>query len=362
MLERVRPPHGDQRFDMETVTAETLESYLPDRLDTDSVTVEDIVQHSEGWSRNTFSITVNWETDGTEYAKRFALRSESEGGVLDTDLKQEFQVMEAVQNTGVPVPETYWFEDDEDVIGAPFFVVGHVDGEAPNAWRGSDRERLETAWADDSDLPEQFVDIAAAIHTVSPEEVPFLDQPDAIEVVEREINFWADKYAGFDLRNEPIIDEAICWFRNNPPAVEELTLVHGDFRIGNMLLDEDDITAVLDWEMARVGDPHYDLGYSSMPYLAGKLIDEQTDLVCALLEQDWYYDRYEEATGRGVDRYAVQYWEAFSIFVMVTILLTGVDRYNKAESDDVRQVWLQYPIPGLLEDMLTIMRDYAETA
>lgn len=347
---------------MESVAPETLEAYLQGQLDADAVTVEDVVQHSEGWSRNTFSFTATWEADGSEHIRRFALRSESEGGVLDTDLEKEFRVMEAVQNTAVPLPDTYWFESDEDVIGAPFFVVGHVDGEAPNTWRGSDRERLEATWEDGDDLPTQFVDAAAAIHSVSPEDVPFLDRPDPEAVVSEEIDYWAGKYEEFDLRDEPIIDEAIRWFRDNPPEIEELTLIHGDFRIGNMLIDDgDNITAVLDWEMARVGDPHYDLGYSSMPYLAGKLIDSPTDLACALIEREWYYNRYEELTDRTVDRYAVDYWCAFSMFVMITILLTGVDRYAKGESDDVRQVWLQYPIPGLLEDMLSIMREYAET-
>lgn len=348
--------------EMESVAPETLEAYLPAHLGADSVTVEDVVQHSEGWSRNTFSFTAIWEAEGAEHTRRFALRAKSEGGVLDTDLKKEFRVMDAVQDTGVPVPETHWFESDESIVGAPFFIVDHVDGEAPNTWRGSERETLEAAWEDGRDLPEQFVDAATAIHSVSPGAVPFLDRPDPDEVVEREIDRWASKYDEFNLRNEPVIDEAIRWFRDNPPVIEELTLVHGDFRIGNMLIEEGDITAVLDWEMARICDPHYDLGYSSMPYLAGKLIDRPTDLVCALLERDWYYDRYEEVTGRPVNRYAVRYWEAFGIFVMITILLTGVDRYNKGKSDDVRQVWLQYPVPGLLEDMLSIMREYGERA
>lgn len=351
----------DRGLPMEEVTAEALESYLPGRLDCESVTVDDLVQHSEGWSRNTFSFTATWSDGDDEHVNRFTLRGESEGGVLDTDLQKEFRVMDAVQDTGVPVPETYWYEEDEGIFDAPFFVVDFATGEAPNTWQHSDREPLEAAWTDGGDLPQQFVDAAAAIHSVPPDEVPFLDRPDPDDVVEREIDHWAGKYETLDLREEPVIDEAIRWFRDNPPTVSELTLVHGDFRIGNMLIDDGEITAVLDWEMARLGDPHYDLGYSSMPYLAGKLVDRPTDLVCALVERDWYYDRYEEVSGRTVDRYAVRYWEAFAIFVMVTILLTGVDRYNKGTSDDVRQVWLQYPIPGLLEDMLAIMREYGET-
>lgn len=347
---------------IEDVTNELIEEYLIGRFDTETVSVTDLVKHTEGWSRNTFSFTARWDDEGSEVTHRFVLRSEAEGGVLDTDIEKEFRVMDAAQATDAPVPETYWYEDDQAVIGAPFFVVSHVEGEAPNTWKGSDRVTLEEAWETRNGLPEQFVEAAAEVHSMSPEDVPFLENPGADELVEHELDRWVTKYEATDLRSEPILDEAIRWFRENPPEVEELTVVHGDFRIGNMLIEDEEITALLDWEMARIGDPMFDLGYSSMPYLAGKLIDEPTDLVCALLEQEWYFERYEELTGRPIDRYAVDYWQAFAIFIMITILLTGVDRYRRGESDDVRQVWLQYPVPGLLEDLLGILREHVETA
>lgn len=343
------------------VTTEALEAYLADRLETESVTVSDLVKHPEGWSRNTYSFTGTWD-DGGETTNRFVLRSEAEGGVLDTDLEKEYRVMDAAQRTDAPTPQTYWYESDEDFVGAPFFVVDHVPGDPPNTWRGSDRSMLEAAWESRNGVPEQFVDAIAEVHTMTPADVPFLDSPGVDGVVERELDRWGGKYEALNLRSEPIVDEALEWFREHPPEIDQVTVVHGDFRIGNMLIDDDDITALLDWEMARLGDPMYDLGYSSMPYLAGKLIDERTDLVCAVVERDWYYDRYKELTGRTVDRYAVRYWEAFSIFVMITILLTGVDRFDRGESDDVRQVWLQYPIPGLLEDLLAILREHVGVA
>jgi aminoglycoside phosphotransferase (APT) family kinase protein len=345
----------------EPVTTDALEEYLVGRFGTETVAVRDLVKHPEGWSRNTYSFTATWDDEG-ETTNRFVLRSEAEGGVLDTDLEKEYRVMDAAQETDAPVPRTHWYEADPDVIGAPFFVVDHVSGEAPNTWRGSDRAMLEDAWETRNGLPEGFVDAAAEVHSMSPEDVPFMENPGVDGVVERELDRWVGKYESHDLRSEPIVDEAIRWFRENPPEIDELTVVHGDFRIGNMLIDDGEITALLDWEMARLGDPMYDHGYSSMPYLAGKLIDEPTELVCAVADREWYYDRYEELTGRTVDRYAVEYWQAFAIFVMITILLTGVDRYDRGESDDVRQVWLQYPIPGLLEDLLEILRNHVETA
>ena len=158
---------------------------------------------------------------------------------------------------------------------------------------------------------------------MSPDDVPFLENPGVDGVVERELDRWVGKYERHGLRSEPIIDEAIRWFRENPPDIDELTVVHGDFRTGNTLINDEEITALLDWEMARLGDPMYDLGYSSMPYLAGKLIDRPTELVCAVADREWYYERYEELTGREVDRYAVEYWQAFAVFVMISSCSPG---------------------------------------
>jgi aminoglycoside phosphotransferase (APT) family kinase protein len=155
------------------------------------------------------------------------------------------------------------------------------------------------------------------------------------------------------------VEEALRWFRANKPEVPEQTLVHGDFRIGNMLVDGEELSAVLDWELARVGDPMYDLGYASTYYFAGKLINpiERPELACSLLEREWFYDQYEKRTGREVDRDRVRYWRAFSAFVMMTISLAGVHRFREGQANDVRSAWFQYTVPGLVEDQLAIARE-----
>jgi aminoglycoside phosphotransferase (APT) family kinase protein len=126
-----------------------------------------------------------------------------------------------------------------------------------------------------------------------------------------------------------------------------------------MLVDGDDLTAVLDWELARIGDPLYDLGYASLQYFAGKLIEptERPELACSLLEREYLYDEYERRSGRTVDRERVRYWRAFSAFVMMTIGLSGVDQFRQGNTDDVRSAWFQYIVPGLVEDMLAIVRE-----
>ncbi|WP_245800686.1 phosphotransferase [Natrinema saccharevitans] len=155
-------------------------------------------------------------------------------------------------------------------------------------------------------------------------------------------------YRSAELKREPAVEEAIRWFRANAPTVPETTLVHGDFRIGNALIDGDRITGLLDWEFARVGDPLFDLGYASTRYFAGKLVEpiERPELACSLLEREWFYDEYERRTGRTVDRERVRYWQAFSAFVMLTICCWGASQYETGSSDDVRNAWFQYPVPG----------------
>lgn len=370
---------------MSDVTAGALESYLTGRLSAD-VSISDLHEHVEGWSRDTVSFTARWNEEGEQRERRLVVRAESDAQIEGdsaaegNDVETEFRTMAVAEDTSVPVPETYWYEGDRSVLGGRFFVVGHLPGDAPMVWDREQRQDLYRAWDereanegdgkadgrakggsenDGGSLPSQFVDAAAGIHTLDAEDVPALADcpPDA--VVERELDRWVGRYRASTVRPEPAVEECIRWFRANPPEIPETTLVHGDFRIGNILVNEGELTGVLDWELARIGDPLYDLGYASTYYFAGKLIEpiERPELACSLLDREWFYDEYERRSGRRVDRERVRYWRAFSAFVMMTIGLAGVHRFRTGETDDVRAAWFQYIVPGLVEDMLAIVRE-----
>lgn len=346
---------------MADVTRAALEAALSERFDAD-VSVRDLREHVEGWSRDTVSFTATWTPNGDPVTRRFVVRAESDAqieghGDVGNDIETEYRTMDAVQDAAVPVPETILWEGDRERMGGRFFVVSFSPGDAPVVWNRADRELLYDHWDRDSDLPSQVVDAAAGIHAVGPERVPFLDRP--ADYVEWEIDRWERVYRESTTSPEPAVEEAIRWFKANRPDVPELTLVHGDFRIGNMLIQGDDLTAVLDWELARVGDPLYDLGYASTKYFAGKLITpiERPELACSLMDRDWFYDEYSRRTGRAVDRDRVRYWRAFSSFVMMTISLSGVDRFRSGAAEDVRSAWFQYTVPGLVEDMVAIVRE-----
>jgi aminoglycoside phosphotransferase (APT) family kinase protein len=347
---------------MADVTATALEETLADHFETD-VSVRDLHEHVEGWSRDTVSFRATWRGAAGERERRFVVRAESdeqiEGGEGSpgNDIETEYRTMAAVQDAPVPVPETICWEGDRHVLGGKFFIVGHRPGDAPIVWERDDRERLYEHWDGVSDLPDQFVDAAAGIHDLGPSDVPILDAHE--DYVDWEIDRWVRVYRKSMSRREPAIEEIIRWFRANKPEIPEHTLVHGDFRIGNMLVDDGDLSAVLDWELARIGDPMYDLGYAATRYFSGKLITaiERPELASALLPREWFYEAYERRTGRSVDRERVRYWRAFAAFTMMTISLSRLHEFETGRADDVRSAWLQYTVPGLIEDQLAIVRE-----
>lgn len=351
----------------EDTIVEGLSTALQGRLTDQQVTVRDVERHTEGWSRQTISFAANWEEGGEPRSRRFVTRVENEtreDDDLDTrnDIEVEFRTMDAVNESeaAVPVPETYWFEADESYLDGRFFVVGHRAGDAPIVWNREHREGLYEHWdSEDRSLPSQFVDAVAAIHSLDAADVPALEDPPLEDVVDRELDTQERIYRKAKLKDEPAIREVFSWLRENKPDVPEKTLVHGDFRIGNVLLDSDDLSAVLDWELARIGDPMYDLGYASTNYFAGKLVEpiERPDLACSLLEREWFYEEYEKRSGREVDRERVHYWRVFSALRMMMGGIGGAHRFGTRDSDDVRSAWFQYIVPTHIEDLLDLIRD-----
>ena len=342
------------------VSTDALAGYLSGTLADGTVGVADLQHHTEGWSRQTVSFRATWTEGGDETSRRLVARVDTDEDVdrpHDTrnDIETEFRTMEAAYEAGVPAPEPVLYADDESVLGGAFFLVEYLAGDAPITWDPRDRQRLHGAWDDpENTLPSQFVDATAAVHSVPPEAVPSLDQTDPADVVDRELDTYERIYRETALKQEPAVQEALRWFRANKPTVPETTLVHGDFRTGNVLMTDDRLTGVLDWEFARVGDPLYDLGYASTRYFSGKLIEptERPELASALVEREWFYDEYERRTGRTVDRDRVRYWQAFSAFTMMTRGVAGAHRYRTGEADGVRSAWFQYIVPGHIEDLL----------
>lgn len=312
-----------------------------------------LTQMEGGWSRHTYAIDV--DDPDREGLARYIGRVRPEDSVLDTDLGQEFEIYRVLEGEPVPAPRVYGYEPSADTpFGGPYFLMERLEGEGLNVWRRPDRELLEADWEAGRGIAEDFVDGMAAIHAVAPEKL-------AGVVVERDfratVGRWRDIYENIRLVPDPIVEEAYAWLLDDPPDPVEPRLVHGDYRIGNCLVADGHLTGVLDWELAYIGDPRFDLGYMSLPYSAGRFISEDTrsPLLGAVAEQEWLDRRYEAATGDPVDRAVVDRYAALGALMLFSIMGTGLSLYAAGESTDIRAAWSRFVFPGLRADLAALM-------
>jgi len=212
---------------------------------------------SGGKSNLTFSVT---DGSGRWILRRPPLGTYSRGA---HDVAREYRVMEALRDTDVPVPRVRLSCEDADVIGAPFYLMDEVDGVVLRR-----RDQVARIGEQDrADLGLALVDTLAALHEVSYAAVGLsgLGRPDGY--LTRQIDRWERQFFAVTDRDPVMAREIVAALRRSQPATHSSSIVHGDFRIDNVMVDRErpgTILAVLDWEMATLGDPLADLGMLAM--------------------------------------------------------------------------------------------------
>lgn len=232
------------------VTAERLAAVCRRHLGEGTVT--DLRRHSGGASRETWSFTFTPAApDGPVGPQRLVLRRDPTRSTLGADRATEYRLLAAVADAGVPVPRVRFLLERDDDLGDGF-VMDHVDGETiPRRIL-----RDEPFAAVRPRLVAQCGRIAAAIHAVGPDGLPDLEVLDAATQIARHralLDALGDPH--------PVFELALVWLAEHLPAPTAPRLVHGDFRNGNFIVGPEGIRAVLDWELAHLGDPVEDLGW-----------------------------------------------------------------------------------------------------
>ena len=196
-------------------------------------------------------------TDGSSW---WIVRRPPLGHVQATahDMGREFTAMSALHETDVPVPQTFAHCADPEVIGAPFYVMERVDG---TAYRQA--AQLEPLGPDrTAAIAREMVEVLARLHTVDPAAVGLAEFGRPAGFLGRQVRRWGQQLAGSKTQDRPAADELHRRLTERVPADDETWtgIVHGDYRLDNLLTGEDDhIKAVVDWEMATLGDVRTDL-------------------------------------------------------------------------------------------------------
>jgi aminoglycoside phosphotransferase (APT) family kinase protein len=199
----------------------------------------------------------------------------------------------------------------------------------------------------------QHAEILAKIHAFDIGAVASLDRPtSAAASAAHEIARWERTMRDDTLEPQPTFELAFSWLkRHMPPPPARLSLVHGDYRTGNFLVDQTGVTGVLDWEMAHAGDPIEDIGWLCMK--SWRLArDERIGGICT---RDEFIELYEGAGGAKVDRDALKFWEVFSNVKFAIIFITGTKSIVQGKTADITLALTAFINPSLEIELLELI-------
>lgn len=329
--------------------ASRLTAYLGDLLG-GTVRVLSLEQIEGGFSRYMYRAVV----DTAEGCRTFALRAEAPAGVLETDLEREYKIVRALSETRFRVPPVLGFESSGAVLGRRFMTTGWLAGSALNPWRANNRQASDQL----EQLCRSWLADVAWLHSMDPAVLTSagVDKGvDAASYVTAQVAYWVARIRRCEHHPGLLVERACRWLEEEIPSGGDTAIVHGDLRIGNMLVEGTDVTAFLDWEMAGVGDWRADIGYALMPYHAGKLLAPVPPSSNGLVHPRVFLDLYRELTGRHLSDAEVVYFVVLGCVKMISILCTGIDAFMSRRSSDPRLAWLNVAIPGLVQDALDLI-------
>jgi aminoglycoside phosphotransferase (APT) family kinase protein len=232
---------------------------------------------------------------------------------------REYRVITALAGTGVPVPRTYALCEDPGVLGTAFYIMDCVHGRVfrdPSAPGVSPAERA--AIFDDMN------DVLARLHRVDRAAVGLGDFGRPGNYFARQIHRWSEQYRASETEKIEAMEQLMAWLPTHVPEGDETTIVHGDYRLGNLIVHptEPRVAAVLDWELSTLGHPLADLAYNCLPFRLPRVeIDGLIGLDLAAMgipDEEAYVEAYCRRTGRvGIPRW--DFYVAFAMFRIAAI-------------------------------------------
>jgi len=272
----------------------------------------------------------------------FVLRRPPFGAKIKSahDMGREFRILSALAGSYRKVPKTMIYCADPEVLGAPFYLMERVEGVVL-------RPRMAAAEEPDpvtmAAVAASAVDTLAELHAVDYEQAGLADLGRPVGYVRRQVEGWAKRYAAAKTDDITAMEATGAWLLANMPAESGVALIHNDFKYDNLVLDPDDlsrIVAVLDWEMATLGDPLMDLG-TSLGYWVDP--DDPPEMLELKLSPTTIpgnpsrlevAERYAGATGRSLDHLVFYY--VFGLFKIAVIVQQIYARFQRGDTQDPR--------------------------
>ena len=269
------------------------------------------------------------------------------------DVLREARLLRALESTDVRVPRVVAVGDDESVLGVPFYVMEEMEGtvvtsDVPSALDTEEGRRR---------LCEELVDALVEVHAVDWRACGLEGYGKPTGYLERQVRRFTGLWDYNKTREVPVVEEVRDWLADNLPESPESTIVHGDYRLGNVMVADEPparLVAIFDWELSTIGDPLADVGYLTVTWAQA---DDPADTTFARLSaatrkpgfmtREELTARYEERSGRSVSR--LNWYQALAMWKAAVFMEGNFKRYTLGASDDPYLALFDEGVPALAE-------------
>lgn len=321
-----------------------LQAYLEHTLTTidgckaGSVKVSEFQRLDGGNSRDTYLFDLSYK-DSADVAvfERCVMQREAVSSLLDTDDEEghingtrrrpetEFKAVVALAQAGLRVPEMLWCDPTGEWLDRPFTICRREEGTTSDVELRSDPAKLSVAYED-------YVQTLVQLHSIDPHSagLAFLGETTPETAALDQVQLFEAAFRRNALEAHPGVEYLIAWLKKNPPAADVVSVIHGDFRRGNFMHVDGQITAYIDWEQVHLGDPVEEIAFM---YWALWSLEP-------IIPLEEFLHRYEAAAGRRINRDALAFYRLFQELKMLVVGVTGFKSFFATAS---RQ--LQYTNP-----------------
>src|SRR5215211_7607149 len=269
------------------------------------------------------------------------------------DVLREARLLRALEDTPVRVPRVLAVGDDESVLGVPFYVMEEMHGTVITSEIPPELDRPEQRRR----IGEELIDALVEVHSVDWRGCGLEGYGKPTGYLERQVRRFTGLWEHNKTRELDVVEELGEWLRDNMPDSPESTIVHGDYRLGNVMMADHapaELVAIFDWELSTIGDPLADVGYFTATWIEP---DDPADTMYASLNavtraegfpsREELIARYEERSGRSVS--ALNWYQALSLWKAAVFMEGNYKRFQAGSSDDEYLGLFDRGVPMLAE-------------
>lgn len=283
----------------------------------------------------------------------FVLRKNSEASVaVSSDRYQEYALLERLYQLGIIVPEPVLFQANPNFLHSDFFIMKKINGvtEGHKLVRLPDSEQRQK-------IIQQIGEKLAHIHGIQSDETleQLFPKPDKDSYLINKIQDFQQQLDALQ-RSRPVLEYAIYWMKNNLPKVDDLVLVHGDFRTGNIMIEDDHISGILDWEFTAWGDRREDIGWFTAKCWR---FGQDQNVAGGIGNYKDFAQAYADVSDIYIPEFELPFWHILSHVRWAIIAMQQSNRNDTMANPSLELALTEFMVPGLEKNILDILGEIA---